>query len=93
MTTANTKDCIRECIGRTVRGVLFDAFPPGRSDIAGGTKALVLDDGRAIVFADNGAFWMENRADVERAIARAKEALQLVQSDLADVLTAAGEKS
>lgn len=91
MTTANTKDCLRECVGRTVRGVLFDAFPPGRPDLASGTKALILDDGRAIVFADNGAFWMETRADVERAVARAREALQLVQADLADVLTAAGE--
>jgi len=85
MTTANTKDCLRECIGHTVRGVLFHAF-----DGEHGTQALVLDDGRAIVFCDTGGFWMENAEAVKRAIASVRDSLQRAHADLADLLVVAG---
>ena len=70
MTASNTKECFTDCIGKTVLGCLFDAFPSNRRDLAAGTKTIVFDDGTGLTIASNGSFWPENRKDVETVIRR-----------------------
>jgi hypothetical protein len=91
--SANTKDCFRECIGRTVVGVLFDALPVNRRDIAAGTKTLVLDDGRGLTIASNGSFWIDSAEEVARAIRSKRQQLAATQSELEGVLELAGDRS
>lgn len=90
MVASNTKECFREQVGKKVVGVLFDAMPPGRRDIASGTKTLLFDDGSGLTISSKGTFWCEHPEDVKRAIAEAHTALCCNQRDLKDVLDAAG---
>jgi hypothetical protein len=90
MVASNTKECFRECIGKRVIGVLFDAMPPGRTDIASGTKTLLFDDGSGLTISSKGTFWVERPVEVKRAIGEAHSKLCRNQRDLKDVLDAAG---
>jgi hypothetical protein len=84
MTVANTKDCFRECIGKRVVGVLFDALPLNRYSIAG-SKTLLFDDGSGLTICSNGAFWLESSENIKRAVEEARAKLLQVQSDLKNV--------
>jgi hypothetical protein len=53
--TSNTFECFRDVIGLKVVGVLKDAMPPSRRDLAAGTKTLVFEDGTGLTFAPNGS--------------------------------------
>ena len=88
---SNTKDCFREFIGHTVKGVLFDALPVGRYDLQGGNKTLVFDDGRGLTFANNGSYWIDSADEVKRAITIVKGMLEAAQLDAKDILALAGD--
>ena len=91
MTASNTKDCFRECVGKKIKGVLFDALPNGgRRDLSNGTKTLVFDDGSGLTISSNGSFWRENVEEVSQAIQRKRADLEDNERDIKDVLTAAG---
>ena len=90
MAASNTRDCFRECIGHTVIGVLFDALPIERYDLAKGNKTLVFDDGTGLTFSSSGSYWRENAANIARATAKAEERLRRTQGEIAAVLELAG---
>lgn len=90
MTTSNTFDCFSEFVGQKVVGVLFNALPRSRRDIASGTKALIFEDGRALVIAFNGSYWVENEREVRSAINLRKRALEAGNREIEQVLEAAG---
>jgi len=91
MPASNTKDCFREFVGKRIKGVLFDALPWSRLDLAAGTKTLVFEDGRGLTVASNGSFWIDSADDVKIAIDRVKRELKANQRDVKDVLKLAGE--
>jgi|WetSurSiteA1Bulk_404760.scaffolds.fasta_scaffold141295_1 hypothetical protein len=74
-----------------VKGVLFDALPVGRQDLAMGTETLIFDDGTGLTFASNGSYWRESAEHVVRAIDQRKRALREAHSEIAEVLALAGE--
>jgi hypothetical protein len=90
MTASNTFDCFRECVGKRVVGVLRDAMPPCRRDIAAGTKTLVFDDGTGLTIASNGSYWTERKDEIDRAIRIRREELEANHRDIQDVLDLAG---
>ena len=90
MSAANTRECFRECLGKTVKGVLFDALPAGRADLARGTKTLIFDDGTGLTFASNGSFWPECKEELQRAIADKHQELLLSQAAIKKALRVAG---
>ncbi len=92
MTAANTGECFEEFIGQELRGVLFDALPVNRRDIASGTKTLVFADGRGLTLASNGSFWIDGAEEVGRAIRAAERQLANTRQRLEGVLSLAGEK-
>lgn len=90
MAASNTRECVRELVGKHIRGVLFDVLPIGRADLSAGTKTLVFFDGTGFTFADNGSFWQESAAEVRRAIEITKAKLLAAKLDIEDVLHLAG---
>lgn len=93
MAASNTKDCFKEVIGKSVIGVLFDALPVGRHDLAQGTKTLVFDDGTGLTISSNGSFWRENAEDVKRAIDIKGQELAATKDCIEAVLALAGKVS
>lgn len=91
--TANTRDCFSEWIGNYVTGVIFDALPLQRPDLAIGSKALIFDDGRALVIHGNGSFYVAGRLDVEAAVQRKVQELERASGELAEVLRLAGQEA
>ena len=103
MTEKNTKDCVRDLIGKKVVGVLFNALPIQRDlrprlrrevihrDNEPGTKTLIFDDGTGFTFNSRGAFWKETTKDIARAVERKERELRSIEADIKDVLTVAGE--
>lgn len=87
---ANTQNCVRAIVGKKIVGVMFDALPVQRRDLASGNKTLVFDDGSGFTFTSGGAFWLENADDVARAVALKRDELEAVQRDIQDVLDLAG---
>ena len=92
MVASNTKDCFRECIGKRVKGVLFDALPAGRNDLAAGTKTLIFDDGSGLTIASNGSFWLEAQEEIQRAVSCRLAELEKTKDEIAEVLAAAGSR-
>src|SRR5690348_14170268 len=90
MAASNTHDCFRAFIGQRCVGVMFDALPVNRRDIASGTKTLVFEDGRGLTVAANGSYWIESAEDVGRAVSQRREDLARMQLDLVEVLSLAG---
>ncbi len=90
MSAANTKDCVRDLINKKVVGVLFDALPITQ-DLSRGTKTLIFDDGTGFTFNSRGAFWRETAKDITRAVGLKEQELRLIEADIKDVLTVAGE--
>lgn len=90
---SNTRDCFREAIGHTIVGVLFNALPINRRDLASGNKTLVFDDGTGLTISDNGSFWRESKSDIDRAIRLRERELRQSQQEIEEVLTLAGRPS
>lgn len=89
MAASNSKDCFHECIGKRVRGVLFDAFPRGQLDLRG-TKALIFDDGTALVISATGTFWIEGAPETKSAIQAKWIELERTKREIEEVLIIAG---
>ena len=89
MVASNTKDCFRECIGKRVRGVLFDALPAGRCDLSVGTKTLIFEDGSGLTISSKGTFWLENPEEIQRAVGSRRVELERTEREIAEVLAAA----
>lgn len=90
---SNTQDCFREVVGKTVIGVLFNAMPPCRHDLAQGTKTLIFDDTTGLTIANNGSFWLESATDVQQAIRKREAELKRVNKEISEVLRLAGQAS
>ena len=80
MVASNTRDCFRACVGKRVIGVLFEALPAGRRNLAIGTKTLIFEDGTGLTIAGNGSFWIENSEDIKRAIEYHKTELEATKA-------------
>lgn len=93
MPASNTRACFSEFVGQKVVGVLFDALPPNRRDIAAGTKALIFEDGRALLIASNGSYWIESSKDVEWAVEERQRDLRATEEEIRGVLELAGAES
>lgn len=85
---ANVRDCFTGCVGRTVVGVLFDALPVNRPELASGSKTLVFDDGMGLTVRGT-AFWVDSAADVQRAIGHRAAELERATAELQAVLALA----
>lgn len=90
MATANTREAVRELIGKKIVGVLFDALPLNRADLRSGNKTLVFEDGTGFTFNTNGAYWNENAEDVKRAVQAVEKSLSDTQRELRGVRKLAG---
>lgn len=90
MAASNTKDCFRECIGKKVIGVLFDALPRNRKDLSAGTKTLVFDDKTGLTITSEGAFWLETKEEIEFAVHERRRELESCKREIEDVLQVAG---
>jgi hypothetical protein len=93
MTGSNTHEAVRDCIGHKIVGVLFDACPPSRPDLALGNKTLVFEDGTGMTFSNSGSFWREAKQEIEWAVAKQQRALDNAKRELEGVLQVAGELS
>lgn len=91
MSASNTKDCFREFVGHRIKGVLFDALPWNRVDLSAGSKALIFEDGRALVIHLNGTYYIATVEEVQRAIRSSKTLLETNERQLKEVLKLAGE--
>ena len=90
MAASNTKEAVRELIGRKVVGVLFDALPINKADLQSGNKTLVFEDGSGFTFSSNGSFWRETTNDIGRAVAILEKRLSNNQRELEGILEVAG---
>jgi hypothetical protein len=90
MPAANTRDCFTKFIGQRVVGVLFDALPTNRRDIAAGTKTLIFEDGHGLTIASNGSYWVAIPGDVRRAVDAKSRELTATQEEMRGVLALAG---
>lgn len=86
MTTSNTLDCFRYCVGKTVKGVLFNALPLRRRDLSRGSKTLIFNDGTGLTISSSGSFWIDSAEDVRLAIKETKDRLEVNQKELSEVL-------
>jgi hypothetical protein len=89
--TSNTRDCFRACVGKRIKGVLFDAIPAGRKDLSSGTKTLIFEDGSGFTIARNGSFWIDGVEQIKRAILHKREELEVTNAEIKEVLKEAGE--
>lgn len=94
MAASNTKECFDEFIGLRVKGVLFNALPQARKDLAAGTTTLVFEDGRGLTFKANDSgfmvWWIESQEDIARAIDAERDALRSAQRRTRELLSMAG---
>lgn len=86
MPASNTRECFTACVGQKIIGVLFDALPNSRTDIAIGTKTLVFEDGSGLTISSGGSFWMENENEVKKAVKAKWSELQSTVQTLEAVL-------
>ena len=90
MTTSNTKECFRECIGKTIAGVLFDALPLTRTDLSSGNKTIVFTDGTGLTISATGNYWPESKGEIEEAVRRLQLRLRDTEREIKSVLDLAG---
>lgn len=82
MATSNTKEVFREAIGRRIVGLYTE-----QAEFAGVVVVLVLDDGSGLAFGTgNGTHWTVPPAEVKLRVRRRRAELELLTSDLRDVL-------
>jgi hypothetical protein len=90
MPASNTPECFTEFIGQRFVGVLHGALPRGNQEVAAGTKALIFEDGRALVFYSTGAYAVYSKEEVDWAVAATRRRIEASQAELAGVLALAG---
>lgn len=90
MPASNTPACFEEFINQKMVGVLYDALPVNRRDLAAGTKTLIFEDGRGLTITSSGAYWIDAAEEVNRAIVQLHEELQRTKARIANVLKVAG---
>lgn len=95
MAASNTRQCFTECIGKSIKGVLFDALPVGRADLQSGNVTLVFDDGTGLTMGKGSAgdypvWWLESIGEIARAISIERGNLENMQARLKDVISMAG---
>lgn len=88
---SNTHDCFREFVGQRLTGLLFNALPVNRMDIAGGTRSMIFEDGRALTMASNGSYWIDSAEEVQRAVARKQRELETIEREIREVLAVAAQ--
>lgn len=91
MPASNTKEAIRELVGRRIIGVMFDALPLNDRKLQAGNKTLIFEDGTGFTFNTTGSFWLETSNDIGRAVAVVRSQLEATQQELAGVLELAGD--
>lgn len=89
--TSNTHDVFRTFIGCRVKGFLKDVMAGRDSCLEGQT--LIFDCGWGFTVCSNGSHWTTNPPDVRRVIERLNKEYQANASDIADLLTLAGEET
>lgn len=82
---SNTKAAYEECIGLTVKGVIYWARPEGRQ-----ARTLIFEDGTGLTCLSSGSYWREKAETVDRLIADRRRELEVATHDLEGVLSAAG---
>lgn len=92
MTASNTRECFREFIGQSLKGMIFNVLPLRRCDLSKGTKTMIFEDGRGLTIAGNGSYWIDSKADVDAAIEELLFEFKRNQADLAGILAIAGVK-
>lgn len=68
MAASNTQQCFQECVGLKVVGVIYNALPRHRRDLAQGNKTLIFDDGTGLTISDRGSFWREPVDEIRAAL-------------------------
>lgn len=86
MAASNTTECMKECVGRRIVGVLFDV---GRS-AEYPSKTFIFEDGTGFSFASNGSFWQEPSDKIATAINRHLNELRALEATKREILAAAG---
>jgi|ERR1051325_864971 hypothetical protein len=89
---SNNSECFRTFIGCTVKGLLKNALPIGRPDLAAGCKTLVFECGWGLTIASNGSYWTESPEEIQRAIAIQKVRLAKTNHEIKHILELAGVK-
>lgn len=89
---SNTRGVIASLVGRKIVGVLTNALPVGRRDLAAGTKTIVLDCGHGLTFANNGSFWLDGKGEVARAIRLLRRDLERTAGEIGELLELAGQQ-
>jgi hypothetical protein len=90
MAASNTKDCFRECVGKRIKGVVFNSSPINSRELSKGTKTLIFDDNTGLTITANGSFWNESVVDVESIIKNKKDELKKLETEICEVLSIAG---
>lgn len=85
MVASNTDECFELCIGKRVTGFLRDA-PTLTS-----SRSLVLEDGTALSFSNNGSFWIEPKEKVRNAVQYLQDRLRSTQDQLKKAIELAGK--
>ena len=91
MTASNTKECFIECVGKTIKGILFSALPLNDRSLSAGTKTMVFNDGTGLTIASNGSYWPENAENIKYAIEARRKELNVTKSEIGQLLALAGE--
>lgn len=89
MVASNTKDCFRECIGKHIKGVIFDALPIN-SNCSTGTKTLIFEDSSGLTISSHGTFWLEDPKTIQDAIKYRRIELEKTKLDIEEILSLTG---
>jgi hypothetical protein len=81
MGPSNSRECLAELRGRTIVGLYRHE---SGTDVPGARYgwALILDDGTALVFVENGSFWREPKRNVRLVVNDLKKRLSNVSPNL-----------
>lgn len=90
MTTSNTRECFTTFKGQRLIGMLFNALPVSRRDLAAGTTTLIFEDGRGLTISSNGSYWVDAADEVKRAVEERQAELRATQGEIEGVLELAG---
>ncbi len=83
---SNNNGCFTTFIGCRVVGVLKNALPLGRADLACGNRTLVFECGWGLTIANNGSCWIESPSEIESAANKVADHLKETIAALKGVL-------
>lgn len=90
---SNCRECFQTFLGHKIIGLLFNALPLGRGDIARGTTTIIFDCGYGLTLSSHGTYWVESPDDIKSATDSKKIELSQVQKEIESVLALAGKGS